>query len=135
MTDFNAFDRRLLAAEQSTEKTRPDGRPADRRVAMRVLVPGAVDVVHAGRSVVGYAVNLSYGGIRLLLDGLFAGATGDAIEVALPALELKLAGTVVGFVDTTGHEVRVEWVNCTALDRAVLASAVCVQMTGQLGNS
>ena len=134
MTDFSAFDDQLLAGRQAAEKTRPGGRPADRRGPMRALVPGAVDVVHAGRSVAGYPMNLSYGGGRLLLAEPFAGATGDVVEVALPALELKLAGTVVGVVDTTGHEVRVEWVDCTALERATLASAVCVQMTGQLRN-
>ena len=127
MTDFSAFDGSVFDVPDDHSGDAPT-QPTENRAAMRVLVPGRVDFAHDGRSVAGYVVNLSYGGARLLLDVGFTGVVGEVFTATLPALELVLTGTVAGITDSTGREIRVQWVNPTASERALLASAVAVQI-------
>ena len=116
----------------SSPEPEGDARPADtarhgkeRRAAIRMLMVGSTVLTHVAGQLSGTVLDLSSGGMRVLLAYPFSGVIGDAVEIDLPDLELALAGVVTGVACVRGSELRVEFTGCTAMERALLSSAVC----------
>ena len=97
----------------------------ERRAAIRMIMVGRTVLTHDTDELAGTVVDLSAGGMRALLADPFTGVIGDEVEVSLPDLDLSLDGVVSGVASVHGMELRVEFAGCTAMQRALLSSAVC----------